>query len=88
MRVLALAVLLLSACTTSEQIRRPDGSLEYVVACGAAVGWNICYSRANELCPYGYNTISEDAGFNRKELRIACPTPVFRPMTPVPGRMN
>jgi hypothetical protein len=34
------------------------------------------------------NTISEHAGFNRKELRIACPTPVFRPMTPAPGRIN
>ena len=78
-RLAALAVLgLLAACTTAEQIRRPDGSLEYVVACGAGLGWNICYSRANELCPYGYTTVSEDAGFNRKELRIACPTPVFR----------
>jgi hypothetical protein len=34
---------------------------------------NICYDRANEVCPNGYTTISGQAGFNRKELRIACP---------------
>lgn len=63
----------ISACTTSQEIKRPDGSAEYLVACGASTGWNICYQKANELCPTGYNTLSEDAGFNRKELRIACP---------------
>jgi hypothetical protein len=63
----------MNGCTTTEQIKRPNGSTEYLVACGASTGWNVCYSKANELCPRGYNTLSEDAGFNRKELRIACP---------------
>jgi hypothetical protein len=66
-------ILLLAGCTTAEEIRRPDGSVEYLIACGASLGWNICYDRANELCPTGYETLAEDAGFNRKELRIACP---------------
>jgi len=76
MRLLLLTALsfAISACTTSQEIKRPDGSTEYLVACGAGTGWNICYQKANELCPSGYNTLSEDAGFNRKELRIACPT--------------
>lgn len=69
----AVTLLALTGCTTAQEIRRPDGSLEYQIACGAASGWNICYGRANELCPGGYETVSEDAGFNRKELRIACP---------------
>lgn len=51
----------------------PDGSREYIIACGAGLGWNICHRRANELCPTGYNTLSQDGGFNRKELTIACP---------------
>jgi hypothetical protein len=68
-----LGVLPLSACTTTQEIRRPGGEVEYLIACGASLGWNICYDRANEVCPTGYTTISEQAGFNRKELRIACP---------------
>ena len=47
--------------------------MEFLIACGAATGWNICYANANEVCPTGYTTLSEDAGFNRKEMRIACP---------------
>jgi hypothetical protein len=31
------------------------------------------HSKANELCPSGYTTLSEDAGFNRKEMRNSCP---------------
>lgn len=68
-----LLVVALTGCTTVQEIRRPDGTIEYLIACGASLGWNICYERANEVCPTGYKTLSEDAGFNRKELRIACP---------------
>jgi hypothetical protein len=63
----------LVGCTTTQEIRRPDGSTEFLIACGASLGWNICYEKANEICPGGYKTLSEDAGFNRKELRIVCP---------------
>lgn len=69
--VLLLATL--TGCTTTQQIKRPDGVTEYLIACGASLGWNICYDKANEICPSGYTTLAEDAGFNRKELRIACP---------------
>ena len=77
MKPLQIAALLLLAglagCTTTQEIRRPDGTTEMLIACGASLGWNICYDKANELCPSGYTTLSENAGFNRKELRIACP---------------
>jgi putative ABC transport system substrate-binding protein len=59
---------------TAQEIKRPSGDVEYLIACGASLGWNICYERANKVCPSGYTTRSEQAGFNRKELRIACPT--------------
>jgi hypothetical protein len=64
---------LAGACTTTEEIVRPDGRVEYLIACGASLGWNVCYDRANEVCPDGYETLREEAGFNRKELRIYCP---------------
>lgn len=72
--VLMLVLTLVAGCTTTQEIKRPNGDAEYVIACGASLGWNICYERANEVCPNGYTTLSERAGFNRKELRIACPT--------------
>ena len=59
-------------CTTTQEIRRPGGETEYLVACGAATGWDVCYKQANELCPQGYETLSEKGGFNRKEMRVAC----------------
>lgn len=69
----AFSLLPLAGCTTVQQIKRPNGQKEYLIACGASLGWNICYNKANELCPKGYNTVSEHAGFNRKELKIVCP---------------
>jgi hypothetical protein len=67
-----LGLTILLGCTTSQEIKRPGGKSEFLVGCGAALGWNVCYEKANELCPKGYKTLSEDAGINRKELRIAC----------------
>ncbi len=74
LRILFVLVggMLLSGCTTAQKINRPDGTVEYQIACGAATGWGVCYSRAQEECPGGYQTIDEDQGFNRKELRISC----------------
>lgn len=71
MMVLAGACLL-AACSTSQEIKRPDGSSEYDIQCGSATGWDVCYSKANEVCPGGYQDLSKDGGFNRKELRILC----------------
>ena len=70
-----LTLALITGCTTLQEIKRPHGEVEYLIACGASLGWNICYDRANQVCPTGYTTLSEQAGFNRKELRIACPSP-------------
>lgn len=67
-------ILLLAGCTTTKEIRHPEGTVEYLIACGASLGWNICYDKANQICLGGYTTLAEDAGFNRKELRIACPS--------------
>lgn len=71
--IIAAMALGLTGCTTHEEIRRPGGNVEHLVACGAGTGWNICYKAANKLCPSGYVTVAETAGFNRKELRFTCP---------------
>ena len=72
-RAAILTLALIAGCTTLQEIKRPNGDVEYLIACGAGLGWNICYDRANQVCPTGYTTLSEHAGFNRKELRILCP---------------
>jgi hypothetical protein len=69
----ATALLFIAGCTTTQEIKRPNGNVEYLIACGAGLGWNVCYDKANEICPQDYETLTENAGFNRKELRIACP---------------
>ncbi|WP_290878124.1 hypothetical protein [Gracilimonas sp.] len=64
----------LVSCTTTQKIQRPDGSTEYLIACGASTGFNVCYNKANKICPSGYETLEEKSGFNRKEIRINCPS--------------
>jgi len=61
-----------TGCVTSERVSRPDGSTEYLISCGY-FGWYICYDKAQEICPERYKVVSESEGYNRKELRIACP---------------
>ena len=73
-RVLPLIIVAvgLVACTTAAQYRRPDGGNNFVIACGAAVGWNICVERAQKECPVGFNVLSQINDGNRKEMTIAC----------------
>ncbi|MGM8755992.1 hypothetical protein ACS6JK_19120 [Enterobacter chuandaensis] len=68
---LTFAVMLVG-CSTSQEIKRSDGSSEYDIQCGASTGWDVCYAKANEVCPNGYQDLSKDGGFNRKDLRILC----------------
>jgi hypothetical protein len=37
--VISFALLILG-CTTTQEIKRPDGNIEYLIACGASLGWN------------------------------------------------
>lgn len=62
----------LAACTTASQYRRADGSTNVVVACGTALGWNICIDRAKQECPMGFDVLSQVDDGNRKEMTVAC----------------
>lgn len=69
---LFIGVIALFGCSTAQKISRPDGANEYLIQCGAGTGWDVCYSKANEVCPSGYVDVSKESGFNRKELRVKC----------------
>lgn len=74
-RVLILpwvTLMLASGCTTSNRIFEKDGKEALLIECGAAVSFSVCHDRAKQECPNGYKTLSEDAGFNRKEIRVRC----------------
>ena len=65
-------VMLISGCTTTNRIFDKDGKEALLIECGAAVSFSVCHDRAKKECPNGYKTLSENAGFNRKEIRVRC----------------
>ncbi len=69
--VLAFAGLVVTGCAT--KILRPGGETEYLISC-SGFGWHDCYARANQFCPTGYSTLSEDGEVIHNELRISCPS--------------
>lgn len=74
MKVISLvtAAMLLAACTTTTEINRGEGKKQFLIACGSSTPWSICYDKANEVCPSGYEDVSTSGGFNRKELTVEC----------------
>jgi len=67
------AALVSVGCTTSE----PSEQVHYLVACGGGrTGLpNICYAKAEELCPGGYTILSsggEVSASDPQSMRIAC----------------
>ena len=75
MRCISLYIVLLTlmlGCTTANNIYEKDGKEALLIECGAAVSFTVCHDRAKKECPDGYTTLSEDAGFNRKEIRVRC----------------
>ncbi|RJT26047.1 hypothetical protein [Buttiauxella izardii] len=71
-KLIVLLPFLLVACTTTTEINRGNGKKQFLIACGASTPWSICYDKANEVCPSGYNDVSKSGGFNRKELTVEC----------------
>jgi hypothetical protein len=76
MKAFMVATMLLIAvagCSSERSIQRPNGDMEYLITCEASSGWSACYDKADKACPSGYKALAEDAGQDRKELRVTCP---------------
>ncbi len=58
--ILLLAILF--GCATSKQTYLPDGSLGHSISCdGAAVGINVCFEKAGEICgAKGYDLLNRE----------------------------
>lgn len=59
-------------CSSVESVPPPDGDDEYVFACTKPVEQSECNARAEAVCPNGFETLSSEESFERKELRIRC----------------
>lgn len=66
-KVLAVVAILMfvifsSGCATSKKTHLPDGSEGYSISCnGAAVGINVCFEKAGQLCgSKGYDLINRE----------------------------
>ena len=62
----------LTGCSGIETVPPADGSDEYVFACTKDTGQPVCETQAREVCPEGYETLSSEENFDRKELRVRC----------------
>jgi len=68
--------LALAACATSPRyavVQEQNPGIEHLISCAASISWNICYQKADEICPAGYITLSEHANYGRNELFVHCP---------------
>ena len=70
--VVAGSSLLLAGCSAYEVVPPAQQTDEYVFACNKLSGQSGCKTRANEICPNGYETLSSEEDFKRKELRVRC----------------
>lgn len=71
-RILLLSALLVG-CTTVSEI--PLAGDEYIVSCDSDKGFAPCYTRANELCPHGWDSLWErqdTVNVTRRELHVMC----------------
>lgn len=63
---------LLTGCGGIETVPPASGSDEYVFTCMKVAGQPGCETRASDTCPEGYETLSSEEDFDRKELRVRC----------------
>ncbi len=69
---LAMVAALVGGCSSFETVPPADGDDEYVFACTKAAGRSECQARAESVCPNGFETLSSEENFERKEMRIRC----------------
>ncbi|MBT9569417.1 MAG: hypothetical protein IV085_14100 [Thiobacillus sp.] len=59
---LVMVVLLVGGCAISKETYLPDGRVGYSISCdGAAVGMNVCFEKAGEICgARGYDLLNRE----------------------------
>jgi hypothetical protein len=57
---LLLFLVVLTGCASVKQVTGPNGEIAYQVQCGKAAK-GACTSKANDLCPHGYNQIDRNS---------------------------
>lgn len=62
----------LTGCSGIETVPLADGIDEYVFACTKDAGQPGCETQAREVCQEGYEILSSEEDFDRKELRVRC----------------
>lgn len=70
--VMAGLTSLLVGCSAVEVVPPADGTDEYVFVCTKVAGQPDCETKAQKVCPEGYETLSSEENFDRKELRVIC----------------
>jgi hypothetical protein len=60
--VLLMSFIVLAGCATSKETYLADGSKGYSISCdGSAVGMNVCFEKAGELCGQrGYTLLGRE----------------------------
>src|SRR5262245_42339708 len=60
-KIILLAPLLLTACAVAKPTNLPDGRQGLSISCdGQGVGMNVCWEKAGELCPRGYDIVNKE----------------------------
>jgi hypothetical protein len=56
---------MISSCAMSKKTYLPDGSEGYSISCdGAAIGINVCFEKAGEICgPCGYDILNREGQY-------------------------
>lgn len=65
--ILVSLVTFLLGCASASKVMTPSGKMGYSIECnGTAVSMTVCYEKASDVCPRGYNIIDTNsrAGFS------------------------
>ncbi len=84
---LLIALVSIGGCAKVKTLTTPNGNTGYYISCnGMAVGMDVCYKKAGNICPSGYSIIDGEnkgglvvmptyiGGVSRKGIIIECKT--------------
>jgi hypothetical protein len=69
--VSCISALFLTGCTIVTPVPGPDNQKAYLIECGTLV-LNVCYEKADRMCPNGYTVISSQPTYNANSITVQC----------------